>query len=181
MKLSHFAALALATAATPYASASAATLVVGAGWKSFYFGGSGSAISDLSGDTNYNFTLASAAELHVVDAYSIGDTFKIFNFGNTIGSTGAFDINAPVTGNAAVAFAGTGYSKLSVVLAPGKYSLSGIATSSPFGGGGAYIELAPTNQNAVPEPATWMMMICGYLVVGAIIRHRGRKLNAGYS
>lgn len=181
MKSSRFAVLALAVTTMSTTSTHAATLVTGTGWKTFYFGGAGSSIYDpASGDTAYDFTLASAAELHVVDAFSIGDAFKIFNFGNAIGSTGAFNVNGAITGDAATAFAGTTYSKLSLMLGPGSYSISGIATASPFGAGAAYIELAPAAQNPVPEPATWALMIGGYLLIGGFMRYRGRKLNAGY-
>lgn len=179
MKPGLFAAAAIAASTIP-TMANAATLVVGGGWQSFYFGSAGSAIQTSSGDATYDFTLSQAAELHVTDAYSIGDRFKFFNFGTAIGTTGAFNPAGPVTSDAATAFAGNTYSKMSVLLGPGTYSLSGIATASPYGSGGAYIELAPATGNAVPEPSTWALMIGGYLLVGAAMRYRGRKLNAGY-
>lgn len=179
MKPAVLAALTLAASTIPTVNAQAATLVVGGGWQTFYFGGTGSSIYAPSGDAAYTFTLAEAAELHVTDAFSIGDTFRFYNFGASIGSTGAFNASGPTTSDAATAFAGTSYSRMSVLLGPGNYSLTGIATASPYGGGGAYIELAPV-ENPVPEPSTWALMIAGYLLVGGCMRYRGRKLNAGY-
>lgn len=179
MKTGLIAAAAIAATAVPNV-ANAATLVVGSGWQTFYFGGVGSAISAPSGDTSYDFTLTQAAELRVVDAFSIGDTFQFYNFGAALGATGAFNPAGSATTDATTAFAGNTYSKMSVLLTPGSYSISGIATASPYGAGGAYIELASATRNAVPEPSTWAMMIAGYLVVGAAMRYRGRKLNAGY-
>lgn len=179
MKPGLLAAAAIAASTIPTV-ASAATLVVGGGWQTFYFGATGSAIQTSSGDTTYSFTLAQAAELHVVDAYNIGDMFRFFNFGTVLGTTGAFNPAGPATSDPATAFAGNTYSKMSILLTPGSYSLSGITTASPYGAGGAYIELAPATGNAVPEPSTWALMIGGYLLVGAAMRYRGRKLNAGY-
>ncbi|MES2289338.1 MAG: PEPxxWA-CTERM sorting domain-containing protein [Pseudomonadota bacterium] len=179
MKPAVFAAIALAANTMPTVDAHAATLVVGSGWQTFYFGSTGSSIYAPSGDTTYTFSLAQAAELQVTDAFSIGDTFRFFNFGTAIGSTGAFNAAGPATSDAATAFAGSSYSKMSVLLGPGNYSLTGIATASPYGGGGAFIQLARV-ENAIPEPSTWALMIAGYLLVGGCMRYRGRKLNAGY-
>lgn len=180
MKPAALAAVTLMASAISATNASAATLVVGGGWQPFYFGGTGSAITSPSGDTSFNFVIASAAELRVVDAFSIGDTFKLFNSGNVIGSTGAFNLGGATTTDPAIAFAGNTYSKFSIALNPGSYSISGIATASPYGGGAGYIELASVAPNPVPEPSTWAMMIAGYLLVGVVMRYRGRKLNAGY-
>ena len=62
----------------------------------------------------------------------------------------------------------------------GGSSLIGAAAVLPFipaviGGGGIEINLAP----AVPEPATWLMMIAGFGVLGFALRRRRRQARGG--
>ena len=66
----------------------------------------------------------------------------------------------------------------------GGSSLIGAAAVLPFipaviggggGGGGVEINLAP----AVPEPATWLMMIAGFGVLGFALRRRRRQARGG--
>ena len=66
----------------------------------------------------------------------------------------------------------------------GGSSLIGAAAVLPFipaviggggGGGGLEINLAP----AVPEPATWLMMIAGFGVLGFALRRRRRQARGG--
>jgi hypothetical protein len=154
------------------APASAATLTVDGGWSLFGFGPTGSAIYDVATETStYNFTLTENALLNVTDAFDFGDTFSFFNNGVALASTGTFD-SINYTNNADVAFAGTSYAKFSVLLSAGSYSLTGIATASPQGQGGAFVQLASVPAAAVPEPATWGMMLVGFGVVGAGMRRR---------
>ena len=57
------------------------------------------------------------------------------------------------------------------ILGPGSYIVSGSVIVSPFGSGAGAIELG-----AVPEPATWAMMLAGFGGLGAVLRRARRKL-----
>lgn len=90
------------------------------------------------------------------------------------------DKGEPSIDHTAEVFAGNSRSKKWILPGAANHGFSGIATASPHGVGGPDISLVPARQNAVPEPATWTLMIGGYLLVGAAMRYRGRTLNAGY-
>ena len=153
------------------ANAQAATLAVDGGWSLFYFNAAGSSIYDPgTGNLSYDFVLGDAATLKVTDAFIIGDVFEIFDNGVSLFTTGAFDLGGPNSSDADTAFAGTTYSHGFIVLGAGSHSITGIATVSPTGSGGAYIELA--KGGAVPEPSTWAMMIAGFGMVGYMARRR---------
>jgi hypothetical protein len=165
-------ALGTALALALSAPASAATLAVGDGWTLFGFGATNSSIYDVAtGDATYDFTLTQAALLDVTDAFDFGDTFSFSNFGVKFADTGAFD-SIDYTNNPDIAFAGTSYSKGSFLLSAGTYSISGIATASPSGAGGSFIRLSAVPTAAVPEPATWGMMILGFGLIGGAMRRR---------
>lgn len=152
------------------ANAQAATLVVDGGWSKFFFGVTGSSIYDSSSsDLSYDFVLSGSALLKVTDAFAIGDVFEIFDNGVSIFSTGAFDVGGVITTDPDIAFGGGAYSYGSLLLGAGSHKITGLATASPFGSGGAFIEL---KGSAVPEPATWAMMIIGFGLAGVSLRRR---------
>jgi hypothetical protein len=151
--------------------AQAATLATGGGWALFNFGGSGSSIVPDTGGSSYDFLLQTSAILQVTDAFIIGDVFQIFDNGVELFITGAFDLGGVSTSDPTTAFAGTTYSHGFAVLGAGSHSITGVATSSPTGSGAAYIQLTEGG-GAVPEPATWAMMIAGFGMVGCMARRR---------
>jgi hypothetical protein len=164
--LSKSTLLASAIAALVAAPASAAVLTPGTDWTTFFFSGDGSTLEDAdTGDTFWTVTLTKAGFLQVTDAFLIGDVFEMSVDGSSIGTTGPFDTTGPETSDPDVAFGGPVYSWLSYALAPGTYEITGIAASSPFGSGGAFLRVVP-----VPEAATWAMMIAGFGLVGAASR-----------
>ena len=161
-------AIAAALAFGGMVPATAATLVPSTAWTTFFFGDTGSDIEDGStGDTFWTVTATLPSFLQVTDAFLIGDVFNISVDGVSIGLTGAFDGAGAITTDPDVAFGGSVYSWLSFAIAPGTYTITGIAASSPFGGGGAFLRVIP-----VPEPATWGMMIAGFGLVGFAARRR---------
>ena len=52
---------------------------------------------------------------------------------------------------------------------------------SGFGRFGTFIGVIGINVNAVPEPATWAMMIAGFGFVGAAARRRRTKVQVTYA
>ena len=52
-------------------------------------------------------------------------------------------------------------------LAAGSYTVTGLATASPFDGGIGYLSVA-----AVPEPETYALFLAGLALVGAVARRR---------
>ena len=159
-------ALALGLTSVP---ASATDLVLDSGWQTFSYDGAGS-----SWDQAFTFDLTGSAELQVTDAYLSGDRFEIFfnlvSQGLTSDPTSTGDF---IGGDFASAFLDARWSSGSYLLGPGSYSITGIATLSPFQGGDGGIQLV--SAAAVPEPGTWAMMILGFGFVGGAMRSAKRR------
>lgn len=146
--------------------AQATTLTVGSDWTFFSFGAEGSAWSDT-----FEFTLTESAVFKVTDAYLSGDQFAVYNFGSLLGLTSAPTTTGDsIGGDYDAAFADPRWSSASFVLGAGSYQITGLATLSPFGTGGAAVQLAP-----VPEPETYAMLGAG---VAALMLARRRKQKA---
>lgn len=164
---------AVALAATP---ANATTLILDAGWAYFDFDGVGSSF-----DQTFDFTLAGPGFLNLTDAFAVGDIFELTINGIAQGNTSTPGAGPSLGGDADAAFNSGYYSRGSYALGAGSYNVSGVATASPFGSGGAYIQLASTGlAGAVPEPATWAFMIFGFGAIGGAMRLR-RKANVKVS
>jgi hypothetical protein len=56
--------------------------------------------------------------------------------------------------------------------APGSLRFAAIGTSDSLGG---YLENVSLGAAAVPEPATWGMMIMGFAGMGGVLRSRRRQ------
>ena len=158
-------------ALTP-AKAATVTISVGDGWHDFGFGGVGSNWSN-----SFAFTLLSTATLRVTDAFLSGDRFNILQILPTSVSLG--QTSAPgssgdqVGGNYDAAFADSRWSSGSFVFGPGSYEVTGTVTASPFGGGGGAVQLVAGGvASAVPEPATWAMMLIGFAGLGLASRRK---------
>ena len=173
------ASLALAT------TAQAAPIVVGQ-WYNFEFGGAGSALTVGSASTvgtnpvsisapagPWTFTLATAGTLTVVDGFLSGDQFTMSNFGAVIGSTSAPVTGASCSNDITACLGNASFSKATFALGATNHSITGIASLSPFGGGGGYF-IVRAVQGAVPEPASWAMMLAGFGIVGGAMRRRQR-------
>ena len=169
MKVAVLAAgAALGLALVSGAQASTA-LVAGSGWQSFLFGGVGSSWS-----TDYTFTVgAGGATLKVTDAFLAGDRFSVgdapagTNLGNTSVPTG---YGQQIGANYDAAYASPLWSHGVWYFGAGSYDITGTAIVSPFGGGGAAVELS----SGVPEPSTWALMGLGFAGL-AFAGLRGRR------
>ena len=79
------------------------------------------------------------------------------------------------------AFADPQWSSASYILGPGSYTVEGLTAVSPFGTGGAAVQLLSTGGGAVPEPGTWLMMLLGFAGIGMAVRSSRTRTRLSYS
>ena len=121
-------------------------LTVDGGWEYFSFDSVGSSWSDT-----FSFTLTQQAMFSVTDAYSSGNEFSFTDGVSTWNTSTAINDGTNINNDFDAAFASSKFSSLSILLNAGSYTISGIATLSPYGGGGAAAQLSSVS--AVPVPA----------------------------
>jgi hypothetical protein len=153
-------------------SAYAGPITVDAGWYGFCFGGAGSgatagcqnsATAGVVGNT-ITFTALTPVLFKITDAFQAGDTFNAT--GSIVFTTPGVPQTDPKVSDPDLAFASTAYSHYSLLLGAGSYSIDVFAALSPYGGGGAYLEVETAQ--AVPEPMTLLLLfaglagLCGY-------------------
>ena len=164
-------------------SAQAAAINIGQ-WYSFRFGAEGSAltsggaflgvnpVSIAAPEGPWTFSLASGGILTVVDGYDSGDVFEMFNAGSSLGSTVSASLDSVDCDNDITACLNNpSISKGFFALGAGDQSITGIATASPFGGGSAFFMVAGVS-GALPEPASWAMLVAGFALAGVAMRRR---------
>ena len=174
-KLKNLCRLFAASALFASMTASGTAITPDAGWYGFCFGGVGSAAAaggcqgegvGEAGNT-MTFTLTDPSLLKVTDAYKVGDVFDIY-----VDSVLAFTTSAPGAGietsNPDDAFESGYYSAGSLLLGAGSYSVDIIVVASPFGGGGAYVEV----QSAIPVPAAVWLFGSGLLGLVGLARRK---------
>lgn len=168
------------------------TLAPNSGWQGFSFD---SFVSDrwlddasVTQAISFDFTLTSAAVLHVTEAGFGGNQFRVFANGQSLGFTSAsaastgWDLNGNPNGtlyydrNAtdyAAAFAdANGYAKGSFTLSAGTYHLTGTFDASlptSIGAGFGAVELVSA---PVPEPQTYAMLLAGLGLMAVVARRR---------
>ena len=168
-----------ALAALAAVPAKADTLTLNGGWDMFYFGGTTPAtlnyFQDINGNAiDFTFTLTSSAILTVADGWWDGDQFTVTNNGVSIGNTSTPVFDGQYVGDSWYdALKNPAFSSRSWVLGPGAYDISGVAIQSPIGYGEGGIALG-----AVPEPATWALLILGLGMIGFAARRRAASVAA---
>ena len=167
---------AVALTALAGASAKADTLTEGGGWSTFYFLGQGSPFQDISGNPlAFTFTLSQPDVLRISEGYQGGDQFDVTINGVDQGPTSPTTPGFIYVGDCwTCAFydpADAGqFTRAYYDLAAGTYTVTGIAIQSFQGNGKGAIALG-----AVPEPATWTMMLAGFFGLGAMVRRARRE------
>ena len=163
-------ALSVATALCSTVPAQAAVLVLDGGWQTFTFGAPGSSWSD-----SFTFTITESALLKVTDAFQAGDQFEVtIDDGTTLvlPTSVPTGLGEQIFDDYDTAFASPLWSSLGLELSAGTYTITGTTLLSPFGSGGAAIELE--SLAAIPEPATWALLIGGVGATGGAPRGRRR-------
>jgi len=112
-------------------------------------------------DIEENLLVLSTSSMLLLEVSRSGDVLSSFDLNGILGTTG-FAINT-IEG---VTFDNAGNIYLAAELGEGV-----------GGGTSALIALALQQQAAVPEPATWAMMIAGFGLVGGTLRRRARTVS----
>ncbi len=157
--------MAAAAALISSVPASATNLVVDSGWQSDVLTAAGLPTSK----SIWTFTVGTSAVLSITDYFIPGDTYTISGDlnGITLFFAGAStDIQA--TGLYGDAWDDDTYGKIALNVAPGTYSFS--ITGDGVGGGtpaGLGLRL---DTSALPEPASWTLLVIAFGMVGLTIR-----------
>lgn len=125
-----------------------------------------------------DFQFSGPAVLKIVDLGYAGDQFEIFDNGTSIGASSvvpAVNNDASSTvytlGQADAAFADASFSSATFVLGAGSHDITGVMTvSALYGGSPLNATQGALQVQAVPEPASWLLMGAGLLFVVSLRR-----------
>ena len=131
--------------------------------------------ADYTGNTvTFAFTLTHPDVLRITDAFQGGDQFEVILNGADVGATsptpgfGPFYLGDCWT---CAYYDTTGFFTHGFIdLAAGSYTVTGFIDQTPQYDGAGAIELG-----AVPEPASWAMMLAGFFGLGAVLRRARRE------
>jgi PEP-CTERM motif len=129
----------------------------------------------------WTFTLTNNAFFRLTDAFNAGDVYTAKDVGNSLTFVSTFTTDgAAVPAYFNASWNNTSYSRFSGLLGAGNYSF--VVTGNCAGGCPAgfavRLDTAPLTA-AVPEPATWAMLVLGFGLIGAAMRRR--SLNVTYA
>ncbi len=166
-----FSTLLAATAACVLAAPSlAASLALDTGWLYDQTDSLGAA----SEDSPLEFTLTGSAFFRLTDSFTAGDVYTISDAGHGILASSTFTTDgATVDDFFGVSWSDTSYSRLSMLLGPGTYSIT--VTGDCGAGCPAGLGVRLDSAAAVPEPASWAMMVGGFGLAGGAMRRRSRS------
>ena len=150
--------------------AQAATILLDTGWHDDETG----AANTPSNNSPWTFTIASSAYFRVMDAFVVGDIYQITDSSNTLLGTTTFTTDgAVVPSYFGTSWSNIRYSRISLLLTPGSYALaiSGNCAGGCPAGLAVRLDSLPVTP-AVPEPASWALLIAGFGLTGAAMRRR---------
>jgi hypothetical protein len=155
----------LATISVP---ASAVELIVGSGWQSDQLDNAG----EPTQNSPWTFTLTGTGRLLLTDAFNLGDTYTVSGDFAVVSAVGAGGAIPASDAFADAAWFSGNYSIIDYALGAGSYSVS--ITGDGAGGlpAGLYVQVLEDG-GAVPEPASWALMMGGFGLVGFAARRRG--------
>ena len=149
---------------------------INAGWYGFCFGGAGSAITagcQNSGvgviSNTITFTTAGPVDFNITDAFNAGDSFDVYVGGVLMMSTPSVPSSSCSDSDPNLAFANPCYSHGSLLLGPGSYNIDVFVRDSPFGSGGAYLEVVTAD---TPEPGSLALLGSGLIGLAGSIRRK---------
>ena len=162
-------AIALALLAAPL-PASAAVLVLDGGWQDDVL----SAAGRPTDNSAWTFIIANGAHFSLTDCCNIGDTYTLSGdiTGFTTVGAGASDIRA--TGSYGSFWLNPALGKFTQYFGAGTYTFS----ITGDGVGGLPAGLGLRLDSAIPEPASWAMLIAGFGLVGMAQRRRAAVVSA---
>jgi hypothetical protein len=169
MKNLALAAACLCAVSTP---AMATVLPLNGGWQADRT----NAVGVASPSSPWTFTLTNNAFFRLTDAFITGDVYTATDTGNALTFVSTFTTDgAAVPAYQGTAWSDTRYSRFSKVLGAGSYSftITGNCAGGCPAGFAVRLDTAPA---AVPEPATWAMLVLGFGLIGAAMRRRSVKV-----
>lgn len=137
--------LALACAAVvagALASAAAAAALTAGTWQAFTFGAEGSTATG----SPFTFVSTGAAVVTVTDAFCGGDRFTVSDGATELGTTSLVPVTGcpgPNVSDPDLALANPAFSSGRFAVGAGSHSIGVVASTSPYGGGGAFIRYDP--------------------------------------
>jgi hypothetical protein len=121
----------------------------------------------------FTFMLHAPAYLRLIDDSTPGDTFTASDAGNALSITSTFTTDwAAVPDHYGVAWTDLAFSRFTLLLGPGSYAFD-VTTQCEVrcpAGFGIRLDTAPLG--GVPEPASWVLLIAGFGLTGAVMRRR---------
>lgn len=149
-------------------------IAIGAGWSetttvppAFFFGGVGPAT-----DGPFTFVAGGPVVVSVTDAFQPGDSFELFDFGGSIGTTPAVASGGFITGDPNLAFGDAAFSYGSFPLGAGAHSISIDLLASPHGSGRAYIRVDRAVGTVPDSGSSALLLGLGVAGIGALARRK---------
>ena len=165
-----------------------ASPIDGGTWYEFWVNGVGASASSCvthciasvnpvalpAGDAPYIVTTTSAGTSTVLDGFSSGDQFAVYDNGSLLGDTSSPIPGATCGNDISVCAGNPDFSQGTFTLGAGTHSFNITSLEAPSGAGAAFFKLAAstTTGSMIPEPASIALLATGLLGGAGILRRR---------